>query len=297
MALYETDFSKYPTYSYAEDDDGGNEPKYAYDPLDRKRRSPEYLASRPKTRTLDDRQIPWVYTPERYVKPKPEEEVPEEEVPTLPKISRMGARGGFGRGDILEDSARVTETISPEVIGRKTTVEWLPPDMDKPTVDLPNFEAPDYDRRRVRQLTQEQAAPQVRRLRDSVQQAMGRSFENPNVQAMTLREALSGYGLGLEGAMAGAQDRAMREYATEYEGEYQEATRQHATDVQEEMAEFEAAWNDYLKNYTQVTSYENEYEDKVRTTASYKDQSYVPASDLSNNTVLNKAKTYSIRAT
>lgn len=275
MALYEVDFKNYTPYNF--DDDKGsatNKPDYGYDPLDRKRRSPQDQARvTGTTRTLDDRQIPWVYTPKSYVKAKPEEDAPIEEQPVLPKVSRARPISGSFGGRTAED-ARIVERTSPEIVGKKTTVTWEPPEMDVPGLDLPDFDAPEYDRRRVRQLTQEQAAPQIRKLRDTVQQAMASSYENPNVRAMTLRDALAGYGLGLEGALSGAQDRAMKEYATEYEGEYEEATRQHATDVQEEMAEFEAAWNDYLKGYSQTTSTENMYDDIVSETATYMTDRY-----------------------
>ena len=81
---------------------------------------------------------------------------------------------------------------------------------------MPKFEAPKWDEKRVRRLTQSKAAPGVRRLRKSVQQIASKYYENPNVRAMTLREALGGYGQGLQSVMAGAESAANAEEQRKY---------------------------------------------------------------------------------
>lgn len=66
----------------------------------------------------------------------------------------------------------------------------------------------------IKSLTQQFAAPGVRRLRQALQTATGGYYENPNVKAMTLRQALEGYGSGLESVMAGAGQTALGTWGT-----------------------------------------------------------------------------------
>lgn len=274
----DVDFSKYTPYG------GTSKSAQAYDPgkdpLSRRRSSESKVNPWDRTWKLDNEQVPWVYTPESYTRYA---QKPEPEAPERPKAGRVTRSTPVMAGTRGSESARVSEYVTPTRVGQVTTSEWEFPDFERPELDLPDFEAPKYDRRRVRQLAQQQAAPQVRKLRNTVQQAMGQGFENPNVRAMTLRQALEGYGLGLEGALAGAHSRAAAEYKTEYEGYYDEAVRNFDTDVKENMAEFEAAWNDYLKGFKQKSTTANVYEDRVRRTASYVDDYYQPASSSSVN--------------
>lgn len=63
---------------------------------------------------------------------------------------------------------------------------------------------PAYDYNRVEQLGQRLAAPAVSSLRRAVQTANAATYDNPNVKRMTLRDALAGYGQGLDSVMSGA---------------------------------------------------------------------------------------------
>ncbi|MHA2135345.1 MAG: hypothetical protein ACW99J_15910 [Candidatus Thorarchaeota archaeon] len=69
----------------------------------------------------------------------------------------------------------------------------------------------EVDKRRVKELTQKNMAPRLRLLRSALQRALVRSYENPNVRRMIVREALQGYGQGVEEARAGAERMAMGE--------------------------------------------------------------------------------------
>jgi hypothetical protein len=114
--------------------------------------------------------------------------------------------------------------------------------------------APEWDEKEIKKKTQRNAAPQVRQLRQTVQQAMGRNYENPNVRRMTLRDALAGYGMGLEGVMRGAGQQAQQEYAQEYSKDWQEANINHQTDTQNLMNKYNAAWQEWLGSGEQVTT-------------------------------------------
>lgn len=123
----------------------------------------------------------------------------------------------------------------------------------------PQFNAPEYSESEVRKLTHKAAAPGVRRLRQAVQAAMSKQYENPNVKRMTLRQALAGYGLGLEGVMAGASQQARGEYGEKYGKEFQAAQMQHGTDVSAMMAKYNAAMQAYLASATKTATTELKY--------------------------------------
>ena len=79
-----------------------------------------------------------------------------------------------------------------------------------------DYSAPAYDEGRVQSLTQTSAAGAIRGLRSAMQGAANGSFANPNVRRMTLRDALAGYGQGLQSAISAASDTARGLYNTEY---------------------------------------------------------------------------------
>lgn len=120
--------------------------------------------------------------------------------------------------------------------------------------NLPTFVAPEMDKRKVRALTQKLAAPGVRTLRESVQQAMGKNYENPNVRKMTLREALQGYGTGLEKVMAGANREARSEHMAELDLQRQEQMANFQAQTQAAMQAYQNAWADYLKGEETVST-------------------------------------------
>lgn len=115
-----------------------------------------------------------------------------------------------------------------------------------PNVPLPAFNLPPYDEGRISELTQKAAAPGMRALRTSVQQVQGKYYENPNVKRMTLRDALAGYGAGLESVMTGAGREARGEYAAEYAPQLTKAQMEYQAQVQATMNQYQNAWRDYM---------------------------------------------------
>lgn len=125
--------------------------------------------------------------------------------------------------------------------------------------EAPELNLPEYDERKVSALTQKRSASGVRRLRETTQRAMDQSYDNPNVKKMTVRDALAGYGTGLESVMSGAGSSARAEYGQEY-----------AAGVNAEMARYRGALNRRSQEYqTGQTAWlmereyelKNEYED------------------------------------
>jgi hypothetical protein len=113
--------------------------------------------------------------------------------------------------------------------------------------------SPKIDKRKVKAATQKAAAPGMRRLRETVQQAAGKNYENPNVRRMTLREALHGYGAGLENVMSGASRQAMSEQMAEVDLERQEAFTNFQAQQNAMMAAYNNAWRDYMQGTETVS--------------------------------------------
>jgi len=142
-----------------------------------------------------------------------------------------------------------------------STTETIAPSGPSPTYgEIPDFLTPEWNEREINRMAQQKAAPGVRKLRTAIQQAQSRTYENPNVGRMTLRDALAGYGLGLEGVMAGAQSSALGEYGRKYQTQYEGAAAKYSADRQAQAAVFNAAWQNYLKQYTTKTSQEEHYD-------------------------------------
>ena len=141
-----------------------------------------------------------------------------------------------------------------------TTVQQWSPTQPKPTrPDLGKPELPEYDKRRVSALAQKHAAPEVRRLRQAVQAAGAQYYENPNVRRMTMREALGGYGQGLERVLAGAHKAAAGEYGQEYQAETQAAYGAWQANAQALMGEYNQLFNEYMASGTRTTTQKNTY--------------------------------------
>lgn len=115
--------------------------------------------------------------------------------------------------------------------------------------EIPEFQPPEYEEREVAQIAQRIAGPQVRRLRETTRAAItrrGPGYENPNVRRMTVRQALQGYGTGLEGIISGARRGAVAEYAQQYGPRVEAARMTYQARVQASMAQYGNLWSEYL---------------------------------------------------
>ena len=154
--------------------------------------------------------------------------------------TRFQQGGSAGGGRAATASRTTTRTI------RKGDAPEMP--------DLPTFKAPEMNKRAVRALTQKMAAPGVRTLRQTMQQAMGRNYENPNVRKMTLREALQGYGTGIEKVMSGAGREARSEHMAELNLQREEQMANFKAQTNAAMQSYQNAWADYLKGEQTVST-------------------------------------------
>lgn len=171
----------------------------------------------------------------------------DEKEDTKPKRGSITTGGGY--------APALTPT------GQETISTWEASGKAPELGDMEPFEAPEWDSRKIARKTQVKAAPGVRKLRTAMQRVQARSYENPNVGAMTLREALGGYGLGLQGVMAGAESAAQAEYGREYGQQFQAKAMGYQANLQRQMAEYQAAYQSYLKEGTTSSTSTNIYND------------------------------------
>ena len=142
----------------------------------------------------------------------------------------------------------------PKSQGTTTTSNIIPANIPVPQMgNLPEFKIPERDEARIRNLTQLAAAPGMRGLRNQIREAQGRHYENPNVKRMTLRDALAGYGLGLESVMSGARRQAAQEYEAEYGPKMTKAQVEYQAELNRMMTQYQAAWKDYQNRIAQQT--------------------------------------------
>jgi len=109
--------------------------------------------------------------------------------------------------------------------------------------ELPEFEAPEWDKRAVRAKQQAIAGPGIRALRQQVQAAAGRSYDNPNVRRAVLRDTLQGYGIGMGSVMQAAGRQAFGEYSQEYQSKYQERLHNFNAQIADLTNRFQAAYS------------------------------------------------------
>ena len=125
------------------------------------------------------------------------------------------------------------------------TLPYVP--MPLPTMpEFPPVEIPPRSEERIESLTQRIAGPGLREARRRVREVSGKYFENPNVKRMTLREAMAGYGMGLERIMGGARREAGAEYEREYAPQVQKAFTEYQARANRLMSQYQTAWRDYL---------------------------------------------------
>lgn len=118
---------------------------------------------------------------------------------------------------------------------------------------MPTFEIPKWDESKIESKAQRAAGPGLRELRKGMREAQGRYYENPNVRRMTLRDAMAGYGMGLEKVLGGARREAATEYAAEYAPQMTKAQMEYQGQMQGMMAQYQAAWKEYLTRMQTVT--------------------------------------------
>lgn len=133
----------------------------------------------------------------------------------------------------------------------------LPPSY--PTLSLPEYTAPEYNKKAISELQQTMARPGWNRLSNALTEALIRSQseDNPYVRKTYNRSALRGYGEGLSNIMERTLPMAQSEYArehaalvdeakTNFENLSRSALMNYQSEINRQNAMYEAAWKDYL---------------------------------------------------
>jgi hypothetical protein len=158
-----------------------------------------------------------------------------------------GTYRAVGGGAGSTNSSKSSRTVSRvEYSGEMPTYQGVAP-----------VEFAKVDPRKLKALQQKAAAPGIRALNEKLQGAMNISSDNPNVRRMTLREALQGYGSGLENTMAGAGAQARSEHQQELNIVNQEKQMNFQAQNQAAMAAYQAAIAKYMASATRITETES----------------------------------------
>jgi hypothetical protein len=159
-------------------------------------------------------------------------------------------RGGSSRGGSLSSGDKSTN----QTTNQTTKLRFTEPVPETP--ELPTLELAKPDKRKIRSLTQQIAAPSIRKLQEGLQTGMNTKSDNPNVRRMTLREALQGYGTGLESAMSGAGGQARSEHQQELNTQNAAAQANWQAKTQSMMTAYQNAFSRYMQSAERVTESE-----------------------------------------
>jgi len=124
--------------------------------------------------------------------------------------------------------------------------ESIMPSGPAPSVDLPDFNAPEWDEGKIAELSRKAAGPFVGGLRRGLNRALvsiRSSEKNPVARAQMYRQAMEGFGgeQGLGGVLAASRRQGRAEYGQEYAYEYSEAVQKTNQLNLEAQANFNAA--------------------------------------------------------
>ena len=144
--------------------------------------------------------------------------------------------------------------LSLEAARKRTSRALAPPGEMPGAPGMPEFAAPTRDEGKIKELTQQKSAAGLRAMRAQIQKAMGQGYRNANVKRMTLRDALAGYGEGIENVMSGAQSQAGQEYNQEYAKNYDTAAKNWQTQIATKNQDWQNQVNNYLRQYGQEST-------------------------------------------
>lgn len=170
----------------------------------------------------------------------------------------LQSQGSGGGGGSRSSGPRPTGST------QTSTVEFTGEAPEAPKI--PKLELPKFDKRAVRALTQKLAAPSLRKLGEGLQSALTVQSDNPNVRRMTLREALQGYGTGLEQTMSGAGTQARQEHQQELAQEGQEAQMNWQAQTQALMQQYNNAFQKYMASATRTQTQQDTFGPEGSTT-------------------------------
>lgn len=140
---------------------------------------------------------------------------------------------GTWGGSLKKSSSGITSAGTSKPYGTISETQTVFPK----GVSAPEFKGPAYDEREVRKRAQKLMAPGKAALEMQVQQALSKTYENPNVRRLMLRATLQGYGIGLANLVGQSEQAASKQYEMEHARLYNEAIQGYNIAMQKYMSE------------------------------------------------------------
>ena len=155
-----------------------------------------------------------------------------------------------------------TTTSTPSYTARSTptyqsSTESAIPTMPRPQMGaLPQYDMPEYDQERVKELREISMSVPMSRLQRALNRTMmeTRYAGNKAVRASMTRESLAGYGEGISNIGLAAQKEAISQYAPEYGAEREKAVATYAANLDRYKTQFASDMNEYLATMKRTQS-------------------------------------------
>lgn len=138
-----------------------------------------------------------------------------------------------------------------------TSSTWEPTKPRPELGALPEYSAPEYDEKKVRQISQRIAAPALMRLRRDMMTTIAQSgnyFGNPIARAEATRRALRAYGLGVAETLGRSEQAGRAQYSQEYATNVNEAMTNYNAQMQDRMTKYTAAMDEFVRTGTQKST-------------------------------------------
>jgi len=182
------------------------------------------------------------------------------------------------RQDLAADTARLNLTSGyamgpgggmPPEKPKAPTVPTLSPYTLPERGTAPIFEAPEWDKSEINRLSREHSAAPIRTLREAYQRVAARLPTNPQSRVL-LKDAIAGYGTGLEGVMAGSRRTARGEYSDKYGREYQTEATKYGAEAREFEQDYasqvaQSQQQAMIENQNLMNQYQADYNEFLRT--------------------------------
>lgn len=166
------------------------------------------------------------------------------------KTTSLGLGQNVQQTPLLSSNRVTSEPSTTTTTTEPTTTRTTPilPEEGMPTLEgLPSgLEIDPWDEQEIARLTQKYSAPGVMKLGAAVNLAATRTYSSLIEKDLTLREAISGYGMGLESIIAGASQTAMSQYQARRDEEYRKAALEYETEKEGAMAQYQASLARYM---------------------------------------------------
>jgi len=171
---------------------------------------------------------------------------------TQSAMTGSGTSSSRGTSSSTNTSKQSGSSTSSSMGSSKSTSSWSAT-KPLPIAKAEKFSAPKFDEQRIAALAQRFQAPGVRGLRNEVRSAANEAYDNPNAKRMVMRDALAGFGQGLENVARGAYSSALGQYNQEYSSLWNTAMTNFRAEEAANLQNFNAMLTDWQRSGVQTT--------------------------------------------